>query len=142
MAVDWTEERPAYKQVADGLRRHIQDRKMPQGAVLPSISKIMADYGVSITVARLALDELRDEGLITTRQGKPAFVRDPAAKPKEDPLDAAMRLLDEVQAEVRKQGEEIAELRAEVAEIRSERAVSPAPHGSRRPRQKAPRPAP
>jgi GntR family transcriptional regulator len=142
MAVDWTEERPAYKQVADGLRRHIQDRKMPKGAVLPSISKIMADYGVSITVARLALDELRDEGLIITRQGKPALVRDPDAPPKEGPLDAAMRLLGEVQAEVRTQGEKIADLEQKVSRLESGQSGGPAPRGSRRPRQTAPKPAP
>lgn len=142
MALDWTQGLPAYKQVAEGLRRLIKDQKLGNGAVLPSISAIMTQYDVSITVVRLALDELRDEGLIVTRQGKPALVADPNAKPKETPEVALKRAVEELSAEVHNLGAGLAEVRQELADLRAERERRPTPTGVRRPRRPTPKAAP
>jgi DNA-binding FadR family transcriptional regulator len=73
---DWTG-RPAYAQVADELRIAIRDGRFAPGSQLPSYEALMKQYGVSITVIRSAVRELKTEGLVITHQGKGAFVRDP-----------------------------------------------------------------
>lgn len=66
---------PAYKQVADALRREIRSGELPAGSKLLSLPQLGRRYGVTPDVARQALAILRGEGLIETRQGAGAFVR-------------------------------------------------------------------
>lgn len=73
---DWSGH-PAYLQVADELRADIRDGKLPPGSQLPSYEALMEQYGVSITVVRNAVRELRTESLVRTHQGKGVFVSDP-----------------------------------------------------------------
>ena len=63
-------ERPAYREVADDLRRRIHEQEFPVGAKLPSHAALMREYGVSVTVVRMALDELGSQGLIRSQQGR------------------------------------------------------------------------
>ncbi|MGW1993241.1 GntR family transcriptional regulator [Embleya sp. NPDC001921] len=67
---------PAYEQVADELRQRIAGMK--PGDKLPSLPKLQEEFGVSVTVIRMALAELRHEGRVVTHQGKGAFVADSA----------------------------------------------------------------
>ncbi|MFD8562147.1 GntR family transcriptional regulator [Streptosporangium canum] len=67
----------AYKQVADDLRADINRGKYQPGEQLPSYDRLMKDYGVSITVVRSAVRELRVEGYVIPHQGKGVFVCDP-----------------------------------------------------------------
>jgi GntR family transcriptional regulator len=67
-------DRPAYRQIADDLRRRIHQQEYPVGAKLPSHAALMREYGVSVTVVRMALDELGNEGLIRSQQGRGTFV--------------------------------------------------------------------
>lgn len=53
----------------------------------------MRDYDVSITVARSAVAQLRTEGLVTTHQGKGAFVLEGAPEAAAPPRDAAIAAL-------------------------------------------------
>ncbi len=69
-------DRPAYRQVADRLRQHIDSGEWPPGHKLPSESELMAQFGVSRVTVRLAVGALRSEGLIVTRQGRGSYVRD------------------------------------------------------------------
>lgn len=89
---------PAYKQVAADLRRRIVVEGMKVGDPLPSHKTLMKEHGVSITVARRAIDELVKEGIAVTHQGKGSSVRALPAKKKEgEPVpsgfDAVMRQL-------------------------------------------------
>jgi GntR family transcriptional regulator len=68
---------PAYIQIANDPRQAIQRDELPDGARLPSLSKMEADYEASAGTVRQALDQLRGEGLVITRQGQGAFVRKP-----------------------------------------------------------------
>jgi GntR family transcriptional regulator len=72
-------DRPAYRQVADRLRAPIESGEWPAGFRLPSESQLMEQYSVSRVTVRLAINALRGEGLIVTRQGRGSFVRDRAA---------------------------------------------------------------
>jgi GntR family transcriptional regulator len=102
----WTGQ-PAYKQVADALRASIRTGKLTIGAQLPSIADLMHTYEVSITVVRMALSELRAEGLIDSHQGKGSFVRaKPSGKqatpPQSPEFDAIMRSLEQVHDQIRR----------------------------------------
>jgi len=67
--------RPAYLQIADDLRDRILSGTLAAGEKLPSQSDLMRDYDMSRTVAKMAINVLRSEGLITSHPGKGSFVR-------------------------------------------------------------------
>lgn len=75
--------RPKYVEVAASLRTAIADGTYPVGAELPSTARLTESFGVSTTVVRAAIRELRTEGLIIGQPGKAVFVR--AEPPAEDP---------------------------------------------------------
>lgn len=88
-SVEWGDG-PAYKQVAERLRQKIRNERLGPGDTLPSLDEIKQGYGVSITVARLAVKELKTEGLIKVVPGKGNLVADPNAV---DKSEQAMRLI-------------------------------------------------
>lgn len=67
--------RPLYRQLADDLRSQIAAGTLAVGAELPSTSRLMERYGVSITVARAAIRELRSEGIVVGQPGKGVYVQ-------------------------------------------------------------------
>ncbi len=71
--VEWSGQ-PAYKQVADALRQKIKEEELEPGAKLGSLAGLMAEHDVSVTVVRMALKELKDEGLVSSHPGKGTFV--------------------------------------------------------------------
>lgn len=95
---------PKYLHVASELRRAISAGVYPVGSELPSTAKLTASYGVSTTVVRAAVRELRDEGLVRGQPGKAVYV---TAEPGGDPgvnasVDERLRnLTDTVQAALR-----------------------------------------
>lgn len=106
---DWTRGEPAYLQVAEALRQKIRSGELSPGEQLPSYSELMREYDVSITVARSAVAELRAEGLLTTHQGKGAFVLEGAAEaavPRDAAVAALRRELEALSARVRRLEEE------------------------------------
>ena len=98
---DWSG-RPAYLQVAEALRAEIRSGRVRPGSQLPSYEALMRKYGVSITVVRSAVRELKTEGLVYTHQGKGAFVRDPLPEPGEvaggQPSEAFRAIMAEIQS--------------------------------------------
>ena len=65
---------PAYQQVARDLRARIASAEFPVGSAIPSTAKLREMYGVSVTVVRAAVAELRADGLLTGHPGKGVFV--------------------------------------------------------------------
>ncbi len=63
-----------YRTIADELRSRIDSGELAAGALLPSESELSAAYGVSRVTVRKALELLRDEELIDSRQGFGWFV--------------------------------------------------------------------
>lgn len=103
---------PAYMQVATDLRSQIANGSLPVGESIPSMSQLCKLYGVSNTVIRDALNELRREGLIVGQQGKGVFVQT-QAKPNEDASDPARLIherLDAITQTVRRLDERLAAL--------------------------------
>lgn len=69
---------PAYRKIADALRRKIATGKYPPGSLLPTEHELCAAYDVSRHTARDALRILTDEGLIERRRGAGSIVADMA----------------------------------------------------------------
>jgi GntR family transcriptional repressor for pyruvate dehydrogenase complex len=66
------------ERVAETLRRHIETQNLRPGAKLPSEAELVASYGVSRTVVREAISQLRAGAVVETHRGIGTFVRDPA----------------------------------------------------------------
>jgi GntR family transcriptional regulator len=68
------ERRPLYEQMADALRAEITQGRYRPGDKLPSERELSERFEVSKVTARLAIAQLRAEGLATSRVGYGVFV--------------------------------------------------------------------
>ena len=66
---DGAAEGPLYRKLVGALRSEIQTGVYPVGALLPTEAELRARFGVSRHTVREALRQLRDEGLVASRQG-------------------------------------------------------------------------
>jgi GntR family transcriptional regulator len=111
--------RPPYVQIADDLRARIRSSDLVPGDQLPSGRRLASDYGVAAMTVQHALRMLREDGLITTWQGRGVFVADPLPDPSSpseaDEDSPYARLFDRVRVlddTVRKLGERLARIEA------------------------------
>ncbi|MFJ1707863.1 GntR family transcriptional regulator [Kitasatospora sp. NPDC088346] len=83
MALDPDDSRPPYQQVSSALRASILTKKpgFETGDKLPSGPELAKYFGVARGTVDKALDLLRSEGLIVTRQGSGSFVRERTSRP-------------------------------------------------------------
>jgi DNA-binding transcriptional regulator YhcF (GntR family) len=83
MSLDPDDPRPPYQQVSTALRAWIRTRKegYEPGDKLPSGPALARHFGVARGTVDKALDLLRSEGLIVTRQGSGSFVRERTERP-------------------------------------------------------------
>jgi GntR family transcriptional regulator len=88
-----------YRAIADELRRRVESGELAAGALLPSESDLSGAYGVSRVTVRKALDLLRDDGLVDSRQGFGWFV---AA----DPVRQSLGRLGTIEAQLAELGVE------------------------------------
>jgi GntR family transcriptional regulator len=58
-----------YQAIADDLRRNLEAGELVTGRLLPSEAELSTRYGVSRVTVRRALEVLRDEGRVESRQG-------------------------------------------------------------------------
>lgn len=93
MPLDPDDSRPAYLQVADHLRRDILARRFAPGEQLPSRAELVTRFAVAPMTVQNALRELRDEGLIVSRQGAGVFVRVRMRQDADARARTALRLL-------------------------------------------------
>lgn len=84
---------PRYQQIAESLRAGIQAGEPPAGRLLPSEAELSEAYAASRVTVRRALDLLREEGLVASRQGLGWFV---AADPLRQPLGRLTTLEDQL----------------------------------------------
>ncbi len=83
--IDRGSDRPAYKQIADELRDRILAGELTEGAQLPSERELSDEYETSRVTVRQAIAILRNEGLITVKQGTGVFVRLRRPLPRRNP---------------------------------------------------------
>ena len=65
---------PIYEQIEDQIRQQILSGVMNTGDMLPSIRKTAKDLGVGIITVKRAYDDLCNEGLLVSIQGRGVFV--------------------------------------------------------------------
>lgn len=70
---------PPYRQIADHIRRQIEDGTIPPGRRIPSMVEMEQTYGVARDTLRKATQVLKDEGLVETVTGMGIFVVDRSA---------------------------------------------------------------
>ena len=68
---------PPYLAIAAALRARIDSGELPPGEILPSITRISQEWGVTKATAAKALKELRSEGLTRSVPGWGTFVAGP-----------------------------------------------------------------
>ena len=68
---------PAYRDLADRLRVLVIDGRLPDGIRLPSERELAAALGVSRTTTTRVYTELRDAGLVASRQGSGSVIQVP-----------------------------------------------------------------
>ena len=107
--------RPPYVQIADDLRSAITGGTLKPGDRIGSGRELAKRYGVAPMTVTNAISALRDEGLLTSWQGRGVFVADPLPATGGNERDRLARKLDVVVAEVE-------ELRGRVAALENERA--------------------
>jgi GntR family transcriptional regulator len=86
-----------YQEIAEGLRARIAAGELAPGALLPSESELSESYEASRVTVRKALEVLRADGLVDSRQGYGWFV---AA----DPLHQTLGRLRTIEAELEERG--------------------------------------
>ena len=65
---------PIYQQIAEQLKEDIMSGKLKQGEYLPSIRGLAKDLKISVITTMKAYEQLAEEGLVTTAQGKGFYV--------------------------------------------------------------------
>ncbi|RAO40499.1 putative HTH-type transcriptional regulat or [Micromonospora saelicesensis] len=65
---------PKYVVIVNAVQQRIQDGTYPPGSMLPSETELVREFGASRPVVVRALDLLRQDGWIDSRQGKGRFV--------------------------------------------------------------------
>jgi GntR family transcriptional regulator len=74
-SIDPTSDRAVFRQIADQLRRAIEQGELSEGDQLPSEAKLMELYDVARMTVRNALQVLQAEGLTVSEHGRGVFVR-------------------------------------------------------------------
>lgn len=82
-----------YREIAEALRRGIEEGTVAAGQVLPSEAELTREFEASRVTVRKALEVLRDEGLIDSRQGAGWFVA-------VDPLRQSLGRLGTIEAQL------------------------------------------
>jgi DNA-binding transcriptional MocR family regulator len=70
---------PAYREIADRMRLLVVDGRVTDGSRLPSERELATALGVSRTTTTRVYAELRDSGVVRSRQGSGSVVRVPLA---------------------------------------------------------------
>jgi GntR family transcriptional regulator len=86
-----------YQEIADELRSRVVAGEFAGGRLLPSEADLCAAYAASRVTVRRALEQLRDEGLITARQGFGWYVAG-------DPLQQSLGKLRTIEAQLHEAG--------------------------------------
>jgi len=113
ITVDLASPWPVYRQIVDGLRPLLVDRRLRPGDALPTVRRLAVDLGVNHNTVAEAYRLLAEEGWLDLRRGRGALVTE-RGRPKAAPSEG-QRLrgrLDALAAEARAAGLSRSELAA------------------------------
>ena len=97
---------PAYRQIADDLRRHLVDERLKPGDLLPPIRQLALDLGVHFNTVALAYRLLADEGWLELkrRRGATVIARNTPRAVDRRQVDHLLRQLAQIAAQLRSAG--------------------------------------
>ena len=97
---------PAYRQIADDLRRHLVDGQLRPGDLLPPIRQLALDLGVHFNTVALAYRLLADEGWLELkrRRGATVLARNTPRAIDQRQVDGLLRQLSQIAAQLRSAG--------------------------------------
>jgi DNA-binding transcriptional regulator YhcF (GntR family) len=97
---------PAYRQIADDLRRHLVDGRLKPGDLLPPIRQLALDLGVHFNTVALAYRLLADEGwlVLKRRRGATVIARNAPRAVDRRQVDHLLRQLGHIAAQLRSAG--------------------------------------
>ena len=72
---------PKYEAIAADIRRSIEDGALKPGDKLPTVVEFCELYSVSKITVKRAIEQITEEGLITSRRGSDTYVKDTAGLP-------------------------------------------------------------
>lgn len=107
--------RPGYLQIADDLREQIRRGSLAPGSPLPSTVRLAEQYDASLSVVKMAVGILRNEGLLIGQQGKGVFVRE-NPDTEADPEPDVRGELAELRSAVHELAERLARVEAVIGE--------------------------
>jgi integrase len=81
LTIDGIDKRPTWQQAAEAIREAIGTGQLASGEQLPSVRELATHTGLRMATIRRALEALADEGLITARHGRRAFVSGQPVQP-------------------------------------------------------------
>jgi GntR family transcriptional regulator len=97
---------PAYRQIANDLRRHLVEERLKPGDMLPPIRQLAVDLGVHFNTVALAYRLLADEGWLELKRRRGATViarNEPRAVDRRQ-VDHLLQQLAQIAAELRSVG--------------------------------------
>lgn len=89
----------AYRGITEALRARLADGEFRPGDALPSEAALVAEYGVARNTVRRALDQLTEEGLVTTQPGRGRLVSSPGQQ-QEPPQPQYQRIAAELRSQI------------------------------------------
>ena len=97
---------PAYRQIANDLRRHLVDERLKPGDLLPPIRQLAVDLGVHFNTVAIAYRMLADEGWLELKRRRGAAVIERNAPRAVDrrQVDHLLQQLAHIAAELRSAG--------------------------------------
>src|SRR5262245_25450805 len=97
---------PAYRQIANDLRRHLVEERLKPGDMLPPVRQLAVDLGVHFNTVALAYRMLADEGWLELkrRRGAAVIARNAPRAVDRPKVDHLLRQLSHVAAELRSAG--------------------------------------
>ena len=98
MKVTQDDPRPPYVQVADDLRRAIEEREYQVGQRLPAGRTLAKQYQVGLNTAQRAVELLKSDGLVVSYPARGVFVssRESPLKPEDKPSPEFVEIIRQI----------------------------------------------
>lgn len=84
LTVDPEDERPIYRQLADGIKALIARGALREGMTLPSVRQVAGDLDVNLNTVAAAYRQLQEESFVRVRHGAGAVVASRRARGIDD----------------------------------------------------------
>ncbi|MGW6917703.1 GntR family transcriptional regulator [Kitasatospora sp. NPDC054939] len=123
MTVSTDDHRAPYIQVADALRDEIRSGRLQPGQKLPSARQLADRFHVAVMTASNGVRVLREEGLVSSTQGRGTFVRRPGDPSPAEPVTASPAAVGDRVSALEAQVEQLTDRLAAVEALLADRSA-------------------